>query len=149
MKLLQCVFTGLLFAASVEGRIAKSDTSSGTCEAITVPLCNNLPYNQTVMPNILGHRTQEEAGLEVHQFYPLVKVQCSPALKPFLCSVYAPECDAGKARAPCKTRCEEARGGCETLMNKFGFTWPESLNCDKFSLQACDDDDDFQYICIK
>ncbi|KAL2084510.1 hypothetical protein ACEWY4_020028 [Coilia grayii] len=92
------------------------------------------------MPNILGHTNQEDARLEVHQFYPLVKVQCSEALKPFLCSLYAPECESGRARAPCKRTCEAARRGCETLMLKFGFQWPESLHCDKFTEQSCEED---------
>uniref|UniRef100_A0A3B4AGB3 FZ domain-containing protein n=1 Tax=Periophthalmus magnuspinnatus TaxID=409849 RepID=A0A3B4AGB3_9GOBI len=96
-----------------------------------IGLCNDLAYNFTVMPNLLGHVHQDDAGLEMHQFHPLVKVQCSPALKEFLCSVYAPECIMGSARAPCRRTCERARAGCEPLMNKFGFTWPERLNCDK------------------
>lgn len=113
-------------------------TGTAVCEPITVPLCSGLPYNLTVMPNILGHQTQDNAGLEVHQFFPLVKVQCSPELKPFLCSIYAPECADGNARAPCRRVCERARAGCEPLMNKFGFIWPESLNCDKFKNDTCD-----------
>uniref|UniRef100_A0A8D3DZY9 FZ domain-containing protein n=1 Tax=Scophthalmus maximus TaxID=52904 RepID=A0A8D3DZY9_SCOMX len=74
-----------------------------------------------------GHFGQSQAGQEVHQFYPLVKVDCSPQLKPFLCSVYTPDCVAGKPRPPCRTLCEQARSGCESLMNKFGFVWPEAL----------------------
>ncbi|XP_072769154.1 uncharacterized protein [Nerophis lumbriciformis] len=110
-----------------------------TCQSITVPLCKDLSYTQTAVPNSLGHRSQEEAGLEVHQYYPLVKVQCSPQLKPFLCSVYVPECMAGKARAPCRTQCEQARSGCEGLMKKFGFSWPDSLRCEDFSTYSCED----------
>uniref|UniRef100_A0A8B9TYA4 Frizzled class receptor 7 n=1 Tax=Anas platyrhynchos TaxID=8839 RepID=A0A8B9TYA4_ANAPL len=86
----------------------------GFCQPISIPLCTDIAYNQTILPNLLGHTNQEDAGLEVHQFYPLVKVQCSAELKFFLCSMYAPVC----------TVLEQ---GCEALMNKFGFQWPERL----------------------
>jgi len=46
----------------------------GRCEPITIPLCKDIQYNETIMPNLLKHQKQEDAGLEVHQFYPLVKV---------------------------------------------------------------------------
>uniref|UniRef100_A0A3P8UF57 FZ domain-containing protein n=1 Tax=Cynoglossus semilaevis TaxID=244447 RepID=A0A3P8UF57_CYNSE len=103
-----------------------------------IPLCKDLSYSQTVLPNLLGHKTQEDAGHEIHQFYPLVKVECSPHLKTFLCSVYTPECVAGIARPPCRTLCEQARSGCETLMNRFGFQWPEKLRCDLLTTESCD-----------
>ena len=108
-------------------------TMPSTCEPISIPLCKDLPYNQTRFPNLLNHTSQETAGLEIHQFYPLVKVQCSPALKPFLCSVYAPVCSVlpGIIK-PSRSLCNTARRGCETLMNKFGFHWPAKLSCDKF-----------------
>ncbi|XP_019719425.1 atrial natriuretic peptide-converting enzyme-like [Hippocampus comes] len=112
------------------------------CQTITVPLCKDLRYSQTIMPNALGHATQDEAGLEVHQFFHLVKIQCSPQLKPFLCSVYVPECRAGNPWSPCRTQCEQARAGCESTMNKFGFSWPESLNCENFSTYSCEQDPD-------
>ena len=55
------------------------------------------------MPNLLGHAKQEEAGMEVHQFFPLVKVQCSKHLQFFLCSVYAPVCTIlEEAIPPCR-----------------------------------------------
>uniref|UniRef100_A0A4W5LZ10 Frizzled class receptor 1 n=1 Tax=Hucho hucho TaxID=62062 RepID=A0A4W5LZ10_9TELE len=102
----------------------------GFCQPISIPLCTDIAYNETIMPNLLGHTTQEDAGLEVHQFYPLVKVQCSPDLKFFLCSMYAPVCTVlEQALPPCRSLCERARQGCEALMNKFGFQWPERLLC--------------------
>ncbi|XP_038049016.1 frizzled-2-like [Patiria miniata] len=109
--------------------------SYGRCEPITIPLCQDVPYNETIMPNLLNHNRQEEAGLEVHQFYPLVKVQCSVDLKYFLCSMYAPFCARipdHPALQPCRSLCLSARSGCEELMNKFGFSWPASLDCDQF-----------------
>uniref|UniRef100_A0A1I7X3C1 FZ domain-containing protein n=1 Tax=Heterorhabditis bacteriophora TaxID=37862 RepID=A0A1I7X3C1_HETBA len=43
------------------------------CEPITIPLCKGIGYNMTSYPNSYGHEKQEEAGLEVHQFFPLVE----------------------------------------------------------------------------
>ena len=105
----------------------------GRCEAIKIPLCRDIQYNETIMPNLLNHRKQDDAGLEVHQFFPLVKVECSPKLKLFLCSMYVPVCTMlEEAIPPCRGLCLEAKSGCETLMNRFGFSWPESLDCSKF-----------------
>ncbi|MCJ8730014.1 hypothetical protein PDJAM_G00113180 [Pangasius djambal] len=109
----------------------------GFCQPISIPLCTDIQYNQTIMPNLLGHTNQEDAGLEVHQFYPLVKVQCSPDLKFFLCSMYAPVCTVlEQAIPPCRSLCERARQGCEALMNKFGFQWPERLRCENFPVHG-------------
>ncbi|XP_074840865.1 LOW QUALITY PROTEIN: frizzled-1 [Carettochelys insculpta] len=109
----------------------------GYCQPISIPLCTDIAYNQTIMPNLLGHTNQEDAGLEVHQFYPLVKVQCSAELKFFLCSMYAPVCTVlEQALPPCRSLCERARLGCEALMNKFGFQWPDTLRCEKFPVHG-------------
>ncbi|EPY77234.1 frizzled-7 isoform 1 [Camelus ferus] len=109
----------------------------GFCQPISIPLCTDIAYNQTILPNLLGHTNQEDAGLEVHQFYPLVKVQCSPELRFFLCSMYAPVCTVlDKAIPPCRSLCERARQGCEALMNKFGFQWPERLRCENFPVHG-------------
>ncbi|XP_050739653.1 frizzled-2-like, partial [Eriocheir sinensis] len=103
------------------------------CEPISITLCKDIQYNTTIMPNLLNHHTQEEAGMEVHQFFPLVKVQCSPDLHFFLCSVYVPVCTIlDRPLPPCRHLCLSAKDGCEDLMNKFGFQWPESLDCNKF-----------------
>ncbi|XP_072038714.1 uncharacterized protein [Amphiura filiformis] len=106
----------------------------GTCERITIPLCSsNIDYKYTSLPNLLGNKRQEDAGLQVHQFYPLVKVACSDSLLPFLCSMYAPKCtpEQTEQQPPCKELCQKARNGlCTDLMNKFGFDWPQGLDCE-------------------
>ncbi|XP_071447254.1 frizzled-2 [Hetaerina americana] len=105
----------------------------GRCEPITIPFCRDIQYNETIMPNLLNHQKQEDAALEVHQFFPLVKVRCSTELQFFLCSVYAPVCTIlDRAIPPCRSLCISARTGCEGLMNKFGFQWPEGLDCAKY-----------------
>jgi len=129
---------GAVAAATVEEPRAEPQTggrvaSHGKCEPITIPLCANIAYNQTILPNLLGHSKQEQAGMEVHQFYPLVKVQCSPHLQIFLCSVYAPVCTILEdPLPPCRSLCLAAQDGCEELMNKFGFQWPANLACHTF-----------------
>ena len=106
--------------------------SAQKCEPLTIPLCTGLKYNMTTFPNRLKHRTQDEAGLEVHQFFPLVKVRCSEDIAFFLCSMYAPICTLLETPLPpCRRLCERARDGCLELMHSFHFTWPESLACEK------------------
>ena len=106
------------------------------CQEITIPLCQDatLGYNLTVFPNVFRHAHQDDAGMEVHQFFPLVKVGCSESLQPFLCLLYVPECQdqAGVFKSPCRELCQDSRDGCESLMNKFGFPWPEKLDCAQF-----------------
>ncbi|GJQ78899.1 GPRFZ2 [Trypoxylus dichotomus] len=104
------------------------------CEEITIPMCINIGYNYTRMPNELNHDNQEEAGLEVHQFWPLVEIKCSPDLKFFLCSMYTPIClkDYPKPLPPCRGLCQRARNGCEPIMQQYGFKWPERMECEQF-----------------
>lgn len=112
---------------------AQSFPDHGLCQSISIPLCADLAYNQTILPNLLGHTHQEEAGLEVHQFYPLVQARCSAELHLFLCALYVPVCTLLlRPLPPCRALCEQARRGCEPLMNRFGFPWPERLRCDAF-----------------
>ncbi|KAI1713391.1 frizzled/Smoothened family membrane region domain-containing protein [Ditylenchus destructor] len=103
------------------------------CEPITIPLCQGIGYNMTSYPNSYGHERQEEAGLEVHQFYPLVEVGCYKHLKFFLCSMYTPLCQDNYDLAvmPCREVCIEARKNCAPLMQQYGFKWPATLACDQ------------------
>uniref|UniRef100_A0A3Q2DD80 FZ domain-containing protein n=1 Tax=Cyprinodon variegatus TaxID=28743 RepID=A0A3Q2DD80_CYPVA len=89
--------------------------------------------------NKSGHKSQEEAKLAIQQFVPLIKVECSPHLKPFLCSVFTPQCVSGRAQPPCRTLCEQARSGCGRLMNSLGSPWPEALKCESFTTESCEE----------
>ncbi|XP_037085867.1 frizzled-5-like [Pollicipes pollicipes] len=101
------------------------------CQEISIPMCRSIGYNMTLMPNQFHHDTQEEAGLEVHQYWPLVEVRCSADLQFFLCATYVPICLQQYQRSlpVCRSVCERARAGCEPLMADYHFTWPERLNC--------------------
>ena len=118
------VFPGLVAAGS-------SDRPK-KCQEITIPMCRGIGYNQTYMPNQFNHDTQDEAGLEVHQFWPLVEIRCSPDLKFFLCSMYVPICIGNyhKPLPACRSVCERAKSGCAPLMMQYGFAWPERMRCE-------------------
>lgn len=103
------------------------------CQQITVPFCMDIQYNRTIMPNLLNHQKQEEAGLEVHQYFPLVKVKCSRDLQFFLCSVYVPVCTIlDRPIPPCRSLCLSAKSGCVAIMKRFGYDWPENLDCAQY-----------------
>ncbi|MBN3318639.1 FZD5 protein, partial [Atractosteus spatula] len=101
-------------------------------------MCKHIDYNLTYMPNQFNHDTQDEAGLEVHQFWPLVEIQCSPDLLFFLCSMYTPIClpDYRKPLPPCRSVCERAQRGCSPLMSQYGFQWPERMSCERLPAQG-------------
>lgn len=69
---------------------------------------------------------------QVHQFWPLVEIKCSPDLKFFLCSVYTPICmtDYHKPLPACRSVCLRAKAGCAPLMLQYGFAWPERMKCE-------------------
>ncbi|XP_022258052.1 frizzled-5-like [Limulus polyphemus] len=126
----------ILFASVTTSgvHVEESGTSSEECEEITISMCKDVGYNYTSMPNQFYHDTQEEAGLEAHQFWPLVEIQCSGDLLFFLCSVYTPICmpDYSGSIPACRSVCERARTGCAPIMQQYGFTWPERLDCHNF-----------------
>lgn len=107
------------------------------CEKIRIPFCKGLGYNTTIFPNNLNHDTQEEAKKSAYDLHILVESECSPEIALFLCSLYAPVCtQMHKALPPCRALCKNARSGCEGLMNKYGFEWPERFACEKFPQQG-------------
>ncbi|XP_020655929.3 frizzled-8 [Pogona vitticeps] len=125
-------------ASSSSAAAASSATKELACQEITVPLCKGIGYNYTYMPNQFNHDTQDEAGLEVHQFWPLVEIQCSADLRFFLCSMYTPICleDYKKPLPPCRSVCERAKAGCAPLMRQYGFAWPDRMRCDRLPEQG-------------
>ena len=112
----------------------RSRPKAKKCERITIPLCKDVGYNETYMPNKFGQESQFQAGLIIHQFWPLISINCSPLLKHFVCSLYAPMCDPiyFKEIVPCRSFCENVRDSCSGILKNNGFGWPVHLKCDQF-----------------
>ncbi|GAB6029468.1 Frizzled-10 [Chamberlinius hualienensis] len=114
------------------GSIGESRRSR--CERITIPLCRDMPYNMTRMPNLMENSKQAEAGIRIHEYKPLIEYGCSKHLKFFLCSLFAPMCTE-QVDVPipsCRALCEEVRDSCLPVMQRFSFPWPAMLNCSRF-----------------
>ncbi|GCC33366.1 frizzled-8a [Chiloscyllium punctatum] len=128
----------LLVVAWLQRSRGASAAKELSCQEITVPLCKGIGYNYTYMPNQFNHDSQDEAGLEVHQFWPLVEIQCSADLRFFLCSMYTPICleDYKKPLPPCRSVCERAKAGCAPLMRQYGFAWPDRMKCERLPRQG-------------
>ncbi|KRZ72982.1 Frizzled-8 [Trichinella papuae] len=103
------------------------------CQEISIPMCKSIGYNMIAHSKLRPRNPNQEAGMEVHQFWPLVEINCSPDLRFFLCSMYTPICiaDYPKPLPACRSVCERARAGCAPLMRQYGFEWPPNLDCDK------------------
>ena len=114
---------------------SSSEGFDGKCERITVPECRS-QYNYTHIPNeLMGLESQIEAALRVKDFEPLIKINCAPLLKFFICSMFVPMCfvkdGVPTAIYACRPMCEQAKIGCEPVMKRYGFTWPENLACER------------------
>jgi len=105
------------------------------CERITIPMCLDMKYNLTRMPNMVGNTNQRDAAVQIHQFLPLVQFGCSRLLRFFLCSLFAPMCtemgDETFIIPVCRSMCLEVRAKCEPFLVKFNFEWPSILECGK------------------
>ncbi|XP_014674204.1 PREDICTED: frizzled-9-like [Priapulus caudatus] len=127
-RLLLVLLSALLWSGPAG---ALDSTKKSRCERIRIPMCENMPYNMTRMPNLMGHTDQEEAAIQVHEFVTLVEIGCSRHLKFFLCSLYAPMCTE-QVDIPipaCRSMCEEVKAKCLPVLQRFSFPWPPSLNC--------------------
>jgi hypothetical protein len=146
---------GLQFSSFQSRQSQLSDLvidSNYKCEALNtdiLPLCKDIAYNETRFPNFMKQKTQQEAATDTNMYLPLIRINCSPVLKLFLCSLYAPPCvkNYSSAIRPCRELCEKAKSGCEDFMKRFSFAWPDYIECNRFppfnGPEACITDDNY------
>ena len=63
-------------SSSAVGR-SKDLESLEKCEPINIEMCKSLPYDQTLFPNHLGQKNQEEADRTIVTYSPLINMKCS------------------------------------------------------------------------
>nr|XP_046172469.1 frizzled-4-like [Oncorhynchus gorbuscha] len=117
-----------------------------TCDPIRIAMCQDLGYNVTKMPNLVGNVLQSDAELQLTTFTPLIQYGCSSQLKFFLCAVYVPMCTdkVPIPIGPCGSMCLSVKRKCLPVLIEFGFVWPELLNCSLFPSQ-----NDHNHMCME
>ncbi|XP_016351748.1 frizzled-3a [Sinocyclocheilus anshuiensis] len=80
----------------------------------------------------------EATGSHRQPFHPIVNLECSTEIRPFLCALYAPVCtEYGRVTLPCRRLCQRAKSDCYKLMDMFGVSWPDEMECSRFPV--CDE----------
>ncbi|XP_074056640.1 frizzled-10 [Macrotis lagotis] len=135
-----------LGACAAIGSLEAERPGEGKCQPVAIPMCKDIGYNSTRMPNLMGHEDQREAAIQLHEFAPLVEYGCHGHLRFFLCSLYAPMCteQVSTPIPACRVMCEQARLKCSPIMEQFNFRWPDSLDCAKLPNK-----NDPNYLCME
>ncbi|CAH0400734.1 unnamed protein product [Chilo suppressalis] len=111
---------------------ADQETEGGKCERIKLPLCQDLGYNWTAMPNLMGHKDQKEAEDAMVMFASILTSGCSAHARFLLCSAFAPLCSeqvSGSVSA-CRELCENVSQECAERLR--ALPPPLGLQCGSF-----------------
>uniref|UniRef100_A0A8C9DTE9 Atrial natriuretic peptide-converting enzyme n=1 Tax=Prolemur simus TaxID=1328070 RepID=A0A8C9DTE9_PROSS len=123
--------------ASLPGHRSHRNTSA--CTNITHVQCQMLPYHATPAPlfSIVKNMDMEKF---LKFFTYLHRLSCYQHIMLFGCSLAFPECiidgDDRRGLLPCRSFCEAAREGCESVLGMINYTWPDFLKCSQFQNQT-------------
>ncbi|XP_023942813.2 frizzled-9 [Bicyclus anynana] len=114
---------------------AGQEEEGGKCERITLSQCQDLGYNWTAMPNLIGHRDQKEAEEAMTAFTSILASECSVHARFLLCSAFAPLCSeqvSGSVSA-CRALCDKVVRDCKNQIAAL----PDGikLDCSAFPLR--------------
>ncbi|XP_048366140.1 carboxypeptidase Z isoform X2 [Sphaerodactylus townsendi] len=126
---------------------AAAPRAPAKCVDISLGSCSDVPYSQTIFPNLLDQKSREV--IEYSPEYILMGVlhnllqgECNPDLRLLGCSVVAPKCEGGKVIKPCRHRCEALKKNCFPAFDAIDMAWPYFLDCDRFfgsDIEGCFD----------
>lgn len=108
----------LLLAGLLGGARGFGDEEERRCDAIRIAMCQNLGYNVTKMPNLVGHELQADAELQLTTFTPLIQYGCSSQLQVSVGRGGGPAagaergCDTGRSAGMARS-CVRTRGRAE------------------------------------
>ncbi|KAI1883495.1 hypothetical protein AGOR_G00232030 [Albula goreensis] len=119
------------------GRCKASTDDRGKCTDIVLGYCDDMPYTRTIFPNILDHKSRQDAELSTEYLLlsvvnSLLNGECTPDIRMLGCSVLAPRCEKNRILKPCRSTCEAVRKGCAHAFEGIEMAWPYFLDCDRF-----------------
>ncbi|XP_031991270.1 atrial natriuretic peptide-converting enzyme isoform X3 [Hylobates moloch] len=111
----------------------------GACMNITHNQCQMLPYHATLTPLLSVVRNMEMEKF-LRFFTYLHRLSCYQHIMLFGCSLAFPECiidgDDSHGLLPCRSFCEAAKEGCESVLGMVNYSWPDFLKCSQFRNQT-------------
>ncbi|XP_032352875.1 atrial natriuretic peptide-converting enzyme isoform X7 [Camelus ferus] len=111
----------------------------GACMNITHSQCQMLPYHTTLTP-LLSIVKNMEMEKFLKFFTYLHRLGCYQHIMLFGCSLAFPKCidngDDSVGLLPCRSFCEAAKKGCESVLAMMNATWPDFLKCSQFRNQS-------------
>nr|XP_048270737.1 atrial natriuretic peptide-converting enzyme isoform X3 [Myodes glareolus] len=115
--------------------VDQSHRNASACMAITHSQCQILPYHSTMAPLLPIVKTMDmEKFLKFFTY--LHRLSCYQHILLFGCSLAFPECiidgDDRRGLLPCRSFCEAAQEGCESVLGMVNSSWPDSLRCSQF-----------------
>ncbi|XP_074204459.1 atrial natriuretic peptide-converting enzyme isoform X3 [Camelus bactrianus] len=123
--------------ASLPGDQNHRNTSA--CMNITHSQCQMLPYHTTLTP-LLSIVKNMEMEKFLKFFTYLHRLGCYQHIMLFGCSLAFPKCidngDDSVGLLPCRSFCEAAKKGCESVLAMMNATWPDFLKCSQFRNQS-------------
>ncbi|XP_060044083.1 atrial natriuretic peptide-converting enzyme isoform X2 [Erinaceus europaeus] len=113
--------------------------NTSACMNITHTQCQMLPYNSTLTPLFSMVKNMEmEKFLKFFMY--LHRLSCYQHILLFGCSLAFPECirdgDDSYGLLPCRSFCEAAKEGCESVLGVVNSSWPDFLKCSQFRNQT-------------
>ncbi|XP_078302268.1 atrial natriuretic peptide-converting enzyme isoform X1 [Panthera onca] len=122
--------------ASLPGNQNHRNTSA--CMNITHSQCQMLPYHTTLTP-VFSFVKNMEMEKFLKFFMYLHRLSCYQHIMLFGCSLAFPECvgdgDDSHGLLPCRSFCEAAKEGCESVLGMVNASWPDFLTCSQFRVQ--------------
>nr|XP_058155038.1 atrial natriuretic peptide-converting enzyme isoform X2 [Dasypus novemcinctus] len=117
----------------------QSEKNTSVCVNITHSQCQMLPYNTTITPLFSIVKSMEmETFLKF--FTSLYRLGCYQHIMLFGCSLMFPQClsdgDDSLGLLPCRSFCEAAKEGCESILEMVNSSWPDFLRCSQFRNQT-------------
>ncbi|ELK03648.1 Atrial natriuretic peptide-converting enzyme [Pteropus alecto] len=113
--------------------------NTSTCMNITHSQCQMLPYHTTLTSLFpIVKKMDMEKFLKFFTY--LHRLSCYQHIMLFGCSLAFPECvsdgDDSHGLLPCRSFCEAAREGCESILGMVNTSWPDFLKCSQFRSQT-------------
>ncbi|KAL3194143.1 hypothetical protein MRX96_016284 [Rhipicephalus microplus] len=95
----------------------RPNNAVAVCRPRQLSLCDDvLPYNSTLLPNLVGDRDRVSLDRTLLFFALMLKTECNPRLKQLLCSLLEPPCRGGRTLLPCRKFCKVATENCQKLI---------------------------------